>query len=68
MSLADLTRAEAQLPDDPPDPDLKTDAAVTTVTALPEPPSDWTDLDRHGAKKPRPESPLERHLRELLTA
>jgi hypothetical protein len=65
MSLADLATAEAQLPDDPPDPDLRSEAVVT---AVPGPPSDWTALDQHRSKTPQPESALERHLMDLLTA
>jgi hypothetical protein len=69
MSLADLVTTEAELPEDPPDPDLHPaidhDVAVASTA---EPPSDWTDLDRHRAKKPQPVSRLERHLMDLLTA
>jgi hypothetical protein len=65
QSLADLATAEAPLPDDPPDPDLRSEAGVT---AVPGPPSDWIDLDQHRSKKWRPESALERHLMDLLTA
>ncbi|WP_141776691.1 HNH endonuclease signature motif containing protein [Phycicoccus sp. SLBN-51] len=65
MSLADLATAEAQLPDDPPDPALRSEAVVT---AVPGPPSDWTELDQHRSKTRQPESALERHLMDLLTA
>jgi hypothetical protein len=40
MSLADLARAEAELPDDPPDPYLD-----TGVSGAPHAPPDWQDLD-----------------------
>ncbi|SES02606.1 hypothetical protein SAMN05216199_1842, partial [Pedococcus cremeus] len=60
MSLTDLVTAEAQLPDDPPDPD--------GLTTVPGSPSDWTGLDQHRSKTRRPESALERHLMDLLTA
>ena len=57
MSLADLTRAEHHLPDDPPETDH-----------TPAPPPDWQTLDQHLPDPVTPGSALERYYATLTLA